>query len=110
MVHNRYQIAGGEDSVVAAGGCCERTGIRWLYRRIPRDPRGSLQGAGGALSDLLSSRSAGARSSDRLRWPDVVHVHNFFPSLSPSIYDACATRGPGRSDYTTTERSALARC
>jgi len=25
----------------------------------------------------------------RQQQPDVVHVHNFFPLLSPSIYDAC---------------------
>ena len=38
------------------------------------------------------SRDLLAREVRRFR-PDVVHVHNFFPLLSPSIYEACAETG-----------------
>ena len=36
-------------------------------------------------------RASRAIARDKLRrfQPDVVHVHNFFPQISPSIYDAC---------------------
>jgi glycosyltransferase involved in cell wall biosynthesis len=38
------------------------------------------------------ARARLAREIDRVR-PDVVHVHNFFPLLSPSVYDACRAAG-----------------
>lgn len=42
------------------------------------------------VSYSLSSRRAIAEHIGRLH-PDIVHVHNFFPILTPSVYDACRT-------------------
>jgi glycosyltransferase involved in cell wall biosynthesis len=54
-------------------------------------------GIAGKLKTALSaSYSVSARMTaiDTLRSfkPDMVHVHNFFPQLSPSIYDACLSQ------------------
>lgn len=38
------------------------------------------------------SRSTFATQLENLK-PDIVHVHNFFPLLTPSIYDACQDAG-----------------
>ena len=93
MVHNRYQIAGGEDSVVAAEvGLLRAHGHSVVMHWADND---AIQGVASKVRAALSATySAAARralarviASER---PDVVHVHNFFPSLSPSIYDACA--------------------
>ena len=51
-------------------------------------------GLGGKISTALnttysSSSKTTALAKLRAFKPDVVHVHNFFPQLSPSIYDAC---------------------
>jgi glycosyltransferase involved in cell wall biosynthesis len=41
------------------------------------------------------SFSGRRRVADRIRefGPDIVHVHNFFPNLTPSVYDACHDAG-----------------
>lgn len=54
-------------------------------------------GGGAAKAALLAtyngrSKQAVGAAIDDFR-PDVVHVHNFFPLLSPSVFDACGSRG-----------------
>lgn len=96
QVHNFYRQPGGEDQVVAAerelleahgeevrlfgadnddiGGFCSRLATAW------RAPYSSA-----ARRDLERELAA---------WKaDVVHVHNFFPLLTPSIFDACRSAG-----------------
>jgi glycosyltransferase involved in cell wall biosynthesis len=94
IVHNCYQQAGGEDTVVAAetellinhGHQVE------LWKVDNKDLPGGLRGKiKAALSTSYSSTSkAIAREKLRHFKPDIVHVHNFFPQISPSVYDACA--------------------
>jgi glycosyltransferase involved in cell wall biosynthesis len=96
IVHNRYLQAGGEDTVVTnehallvRHGCETRlwsvsndviagtwskitTAVRAPYSRPARDE----------LARVIAEFA-----------PTVVHVHNFFPLLSPSVYDACRTAG-----------------
>jgi glycosyltransferase involved in cell wall biosynthesis len=88
VAHNRYQLGGGEDSVV-------RDEIEMLRQRghfvelLEQDNEAihSLCGK------LLASTSAfySCRSRDRMKrairdfQPDILHVHNWFPMLSPSI-------------------------
>jgi glycosyltransferase involved in cell wall biosynthesis len=92
LVHNRYQQSGGEESVVE--------GERSLLSAHGHDVR--LLTVSNETIGSLSSKirtagrtvySVGARGllrSEIVRdKPDVVHVHNFFPLLSPSVYDAC---------------------
>lgn len=64
-----------------------------LYERDNHDLDGMARGAA-ALQTLWSRRTAdevGALIRDFQ--PDVLHVHNTFPLISPSIYSAAARRG-----------------
>jgi glycosyltransferase involved in cell wall biosynthesis len=95
QVHNRYLEPGGEDVAVAADAALlERAGHRVVrYERsnteITRRGRGEL-----AIETLWSRRSRReiAELIDRTR-PDVVHAHNTFPLISPSIFAAARGRG-----------------
>jgi glycosyltransferase involved in cell wall biosynthesis len=96
VVHNRYQQAGGEDSVFAnevellrSGGCEVDT------LEVSND---AITGRVAELSAALrvvsnpEGRCLAASAIQRAR-PDVVHVHNFFPRLSPALFDACSAMG-----------------
>lgn len=96
VVHNRYQVRGGEDSVVAqevaslrrAGQVVEtlffdnatiRTGwdrLRTAYE-APHAPRGI----------------AAVVAAVRAFRPDVVHAHNVFPQVSPGMHAAVQAEG-----------------
>lgn len=94
IVHNAYRQPGGEDAVVAAEKALLAEyghGVRLFT--VSND---SVTGVGSRLAAALgapyspAARDTLARLLDEQR-PDVVHVHNFFPLLTPSIYDACQT-------------------
>lgn len=99
LVHARYRQRAGEDAVFdAERELLERMGhdVDALVvdnRSIPDDP-----GIGGRLrlgiETIWSHRSA-RLIRDRLRGrpADIVHVHNPFPLLSPSIYAAAGATG-----------------
>lgn len=91
-VHNRYQQRGGEDEVfeaearlLADHGCVVK-----MVSEPASDPKGLKEKMDVAVN-CVWSRSAHEQMRNLLReeQPDVVHVHNFFPVLSPSIYYAC---------------------
>lgn len=95
MAHNRYLERGGEDSVTEAeidllrqNGC--KVG---LYERDNTE----IDKQGLARTSLSSIWSRETYSSVRalLRQDkyDVVHVQNFFPLISPAIYDAAHAEG-----------------
>ena len=92
-VHNRYQQAGGEDNVVAAETklLADHGHKVELWNVDNKDLPGGITGKiNTALSTSYSSASrALARKKIQSFKPDIVHVHNFFPQISPSIYDAC---------------------
>lgn len=96
VVHNRYQQRGGEDAVVeaetrllAANGVdverfdADNDGIQGLIPKI----QVSASQFGIPTDALAEFRSA--LSNFR---PDLVHVHNWFPTLSPSIFNICRRR------------------
>jgi glycosyltransferase involved in cell wall biosynthesis len=96
VLHNRYQQAGGEDAVVAA----ERRLLADAGHEVTllEPSNDSIRGLGGAVAAGLSaiySLSARRRVARTLEAtaPDVVHVHNHFPLLSPSVFDACRDAG-----------------
>ncbi len=95
VVHNAYQHAGGEDSVVADEvALLRRRGHDVIEMRRDNHEIGGRSRAGVALQTLWSPRTH--RDALRLleeRRPDVVHVHNTFPLISPSLYWACDHAG-----------------
>lgn len=96
LAHNRYRWAGGEDSVVRAEkALLEAYGheVR-MFEADNQEIRG-VAGAARAAFSATWSFAARRRMVEALArfQPDVVHVHNFFPLLSPSIYDACRDAG-----------------
>lgn len=93
QIHNAYQIAGGEDRVVELErALLEEHGHDVRQYLVSND---EIVGVGRkARAFVETPYSTSARQALRA-WlererPAVVHVHNFFPMLSPSIYDACA--------------------
>lgn len=92
IVHNRYQQRGGEDAVVASeSALLERHGVKTFLLEGNND---QISGAIGSLKAVASSfysiRNAN-RINDAIRElkPDIVHVHNWFPTLSPSVFGIC---------------------
>jgi glycosyltransferase involved in cell wall biosynthesis len=93
ILHNRYRLAGGEDAVVAAETSLLRSaGIEVVehYTNNGADSAASI------LETLkLGLDSHWSHSSYRLvaelcrkHRPDVLHVHNFWMSFSPSVHAA----------------------
>ncbi len=92
LVHNYYQQRGGEDVVVDQElELLRRKGHEVELFAVTND---DIQGAwrkAVTAARLIYNPAARAALAAKLRAfrPDVVHVHNFFPLLSPSIFDAC---------------------
>jgi len=88
VAHNRYRERGGEDAVVDAEIALLRSYGHCVieYRRdnAELDPRKRV----GLLFQTLWSQSTARELSDVIcnEGPDLIHVHNTFPLLSPSIY------------------------
>src|SRR5271163_738716 len=98
LVHNLYQQPGGEDVVFESEKCLlERKG----HRVIPY-VRSNMELQNASRLDWMSiapgivwsskTRHEFAAILDAER-PDIVHVHNTFVVISPSIYSACRERG-----------------
>jgi glycosyltransferase involved in cell wall biosynthesis len=98
QLHNRYQIRGGEEGVVQAEqALLIQYGHQVEQLEVSNDdivtPIDQALAAVRAIYSL-PAKSQVAAAIVQYR-PDIVHVHNFFPLLSPSIYDAClAARVP----------------
>jgi glycosyltransferase involved in cell wall biosynthesis len=92
LVHNRYQISGGEDTVFAAEKAMLETNGHEISTLEPSNLEitGWLSQMKAGLRAIYSL-SAQQRMSTKISEfrPNIVHVHNFFPLLSPSIYTAC---------------------
>jgi glycosyltransferase involved in cell wall biosynthesis len=92
IVHNRYQQRGGEDAVAhSERNLLQASGVEVELLEADNDAITGIRGKLAASADVLYSKSGAARVSasiGRFR-PDVVHVHNWFPSLSPAIFWAC---------------------
>lgn len=100
VVHNRYRSEqpSGENNVVDAEVALLREAghqVELFERRS--DDIAEMSMMDKVLVPLRVPRNSGARAAllDRLRRdrPDVVHVHNTFPLLSPSVLDACRDAG-----------------
>ncbi len=92
FVHNKYQQAGGEDSVVFTeinllrnfGGLVELA-----FRE--NDVINSIYSKASVFFSVTYSLKSKLWMTKKIESfsPDIVHIHNYFPLLSPSIYDAC---------------------
>jgi len=95
-VHNRYIQPGGEDQVFESETqLLAQNGVR--VERIEEQttyPGGLVRKIEAAV-DCVWSRNWYQKCKTLLRdiRPDVVHVHNFFSVMSPSIYYACREEG-----------------
>lgn len=96
IVHNRYQQRGGEDSVVEAERqILEAHGVGTELLEADND---HIQGVSARLKAAIAVFYS-ADGVTRLRRaiakcePDVVHVHNWFPTFSPAIFSACNRSG-----------------
>src|SRR6266568_4646448 len=93
MVHNRYQQRGGEDSVVSAEvSLLVANGIQVRRFDADNDSIQSLRSKIHVSASQLGSPSvvknklAGVLAEFR---PDLVHVHNWFPTISASVFRTC---------------------
>ncbi|WP_290764616.1 glycosyltransferase family 4 protein [Aquabacterium sp.] len=95
IVHNRYQQRGGEDAVVESeSAMLAEHGLDVRSLIVSNDEIDVRNKALVAIETLWSSRQA-RRMEQMLveHRPDVVHVHNSFPLLSPAVYWACQRLG-----------------
>ena len=95
VVHNRYLIRGGEDESAAAEQEFLRQNGHEVDLYEEHNERvgelGKLRSALRTVWSTESYREMGARL--RQGGYDLVHVHNFFPLISPSIYYAARAEG-----------------
>ena len=95
MVHNAYQQAGGEDGVVAAEAAMLRSRGHEVHEMRRHNNELAAIGEFSAAGQALWSAGSHAQALELIErhQPDVVHVHNTFALISPSVYWACAQAG-----------------
>jgi glycosyltransferase involved in cell wall biosynthesis len=96
MIHNFYQIPGGEDGIVRAEiSMLKENGVEVDLFSVTNDViNGRLARVRAAIQVVYNPLSRRALAQKLAAYtPDVVHIHNFFPLLSPSVFDACRAAG-----------------
>jgi glycosyltransferase involved in cell wall biosynthesis len=94
-VHNRYQIRGGEEECYEA----EATLLREMGHSVDIYEKNNNRAIASSKLQMavetVWSRETYQKVKESLRKQryDVVHVHNFFPLISPSVYYAAKTEG-----------------
>lgn len=97
QVHNRYRFRGGEDAVFEGTiRLLNDHGVNAIS--FEKSSQGMEQGLARKVQALFSGiySPQAAREMTALlqvERPDVVHVHNLFPLLSPSVLPACRKQG-----------------
>jgi glycosyltransferase involved in cell wall biosynthesis len=99
LIHNRYQERGGEDAVFETEAAMlarhghEVETLEFDNAVIPE--RRSAAGAARLALNTIWSRPSAEQVGRTLRRfrPDVAHVHNFFPLVSPAAHAECAAAG-----------------
>ena len=95
-VHNSYQLPGGEDQVFAQEADLLRAhGHQVLLYQASNDQVNGQEPAGPARQYHLESRKSISelRALMHREKPDIVHVHNTFPVISPAVYYAANEEG-----------------
>jgi len=96
MIHNRYHLKGGEDRVFEdeVSMLRQQDHVVELYEEDSAKITGAFATLMVALSLIFSIPSyIRVRKTIKRHKPDVVHVHNFFPLISPSVFYACSSLG-----------------
>ena len=96
ICHNRYQIAGGEENIVQSEmDLLKSRGHEVDLCQVTNDRLVKFWDKLKVAYQITYSKSSKKYISSRIDSfrPDIVHVHNFFPLLTPSIYDACREKG-----------------
>ncbi|UGY13120.1 glycosyltransferase [Bradyrhizobium septentrionale] len=92
VAHNRYQGRGGEDVVFEAEvDLLRNAGHSVETLTVSNEAINSLVARIAttlSIADNAEGKRRVAEAIDRFR-PDIVHVHNFFPLLSPAVFDLC---------------------
>ncbi len=96
LVHNGYQVRGGEDVVVEQELQLLRDGGYEVETFFVHND--GISGLSGALATALTTAQnwrAARKMAEAVRRfrPDVVHAHNVFPQLSPAIFAAARKEG-----------------
>jgi len=95
-LHNSYQKKGGEDSVVDLERqlLLEHGHKVGVFSRDNQQVRTSIQKILVACQCSFSRRSRNSVSTLlKTENYDIAHIHNFFPLLTPAVYDACREAG-----------------
>ncbi len=95
VAHNAYHYRGGEDTLVDAElAMLRRHGHEvFLYRRDNAE-LARIRPARAALDTIWSTRTVSElRQLSRDFMPDLIHAHNTFPLISPSLYDVARDLG-----------------
>ena len=96
IVHNRYQIAGGEDAAVEReAAALARTGLDVDVLLLSNDEIRTARDSLRVAIEAPHARRGIARVMAAVRRdrPDVVHVHNSFPLVSPGVHRAVRRTG-----------------
>lgn len=96
QVNNFFREPGGETAVVEnERRLLESRGHQVDLFSVTNDWSGGLRASVAAAVHSAYSSRWRARLLGRIREvrPDVVHIHNFFPLLTPAVYDACRDGG-----------------
>lgn len=91
IVHNAYRHYGGEDAVAAnEKALLESAGHDVELLLVSNDSIAGGAGAARAAAGTIYSRAGRNLVTEAIRRfsPDVLHVHNHFPLISPSLFDA----------------------
>ncbi|NGM38541.1 glycosyltransferase [Methylobacterium sp. DB0501] len=96
VAHNRYQVRGGEDAAVARDlAALERAGcaVEAVFLDNGAIDSGLARLRAAFAATHAPDGIARVMAAARRFGPDVVHVHNFFPLLSPGIHAAARAAG-----------------
>jgi glycosyltransferase involved in cell wall biosynthesis len=95
LLHNHYQQPGGEDQVFATEAELLAAAGHEVERFTVHNDRVHDMGSVALTRATLWNRAAHAAVRERVRAlrPDVVHVHNTFPLLSPAVLYAAREAG-----------------
>jgi glycosyltransferase involved in cell wall biosynthesis len=95
MLHNRYLLPGGEDQATMADADLLRDQGHEVDLLVEDNRRVEQLGKGRTGMRTVWSREAYRRIDEKLRTGnfDILHVQNFFPLWSPSVYYAASSNG-----------------